>query len=92
MVFAEQFGGFLAGDGVAEEVLPYGVAGHDDFIGREELLHAFVGHADFARLLGQQFVGDAGVGVLLLYQGGDAHHAGGLQRGSTGIAAYAYGH
>ena len=77
--------------GLVQQVLPHGVSGQQDFVGGEELLHTLVGDADFLRTLGKQLVGDAGIRVLLLYQGGDAHQGGGLQQGAAGIAAHAHG-
>ena len=76
---------------VVQQVLAHGVAGEQQLVGGEELLHALVGHADSLRVLGQQLVGDPGIRVLLLYQGGDAHQGGGLQQGAAGIAAHAHG-
>ena len=77
---------------MAEQVLADRIAGHNDFLCGEELLHAFVGDAYLAGFLGKQLVGDAGIGVLLLYQGGHSHHSCRFQGRTAGIAAYTYCH
>ena len=69
-----------------------GIAGEAYAVGREETLHAFIGHADAAGAFGQQLVGDAGIGVLFLQQRGDSYFLGHVESGSAGISAHAYGH
>ena len=68
------------------------VAGEDDLLLREEPLHTLVGHADLLGALGQQLVGDAGKGVLLLQQRGDAHIGCHIQRRAAGIASHPDGY
>ena len=79
----------LASDGRVEQCLAHRVAGQHDLLCGEEALHAFIGHADLARFLGQQLVGDAGVAVLLLDETGDAHVGRLVERRTAGIAAHA---
>ena len=77
---------------MSEQILTDRVAGHDDFLCGEELLHAFVGNAYFTGFLGKQLVGDACIRVLLLYQSRYSHHSRRFQGRAAGIAAYAYRH
>ena len=42
------------------------ITGEHDFVCREEPFHTFIGHTDFLGILGQLFVGEAGITVLLL--------------------------
>ena len=91
-VQAEVAYGFFVRNGMSEQVLADGVAGHDNLLCREELFHAFVGNAYLAGFLGKQFVGDTCIGVLLLYQGRHSHHSRRFQGRAAGIAAHAYCH
>ena len=74
-----------------EQVAPDGIAGKHNLFGREKALHAFIGHTDAVGLSGQQFVGHAGIGVLLLQQGGNALFLSRLEHRSAGITAHADG-
>ena len=69
------------------DVRPNRVAGQLDLVRREEAFHAVVGHADLFGSFGQQLVGQACVGILLLNEARNAHSAGGPQGGSTGVSA-----
>ena len=58
-----------------------------DFLFREPLLQAVVGHADGSGFLAYVAVGLARVGVLLLDNRRDVKPVGGFQRGSAGKAS-----
>ena len=75
-----------------EQVLAHGISRKEYFVGREETRHAVVSHTYLACLFGKQFVGHAGIRVLLLQQSGYAHAFGHIECGSAGIAAHAYCH
>ena len=75
-----------------QDVLSYGISRHDDAVGGEEALHPLVGHADLLGTAGQQLVGDARIGVLLLYEAGNAHSRARVERGTAGVATHAYCH
>ena len=69
---AEELQGFLTLVRRLFQILTDRIAGHDDTVGREELLHAFVGDAYFAGFLCQELIRDTCIGILLLYQGRDS--------------------
>ena len=68
------------------------VAGKDYLLCREKPLHTVVGHANLLHVGGEFAVGEAGVGVLLLNQAGDAHLGGRHQKGGAGIAPDSHSH
>ena len=76
-----------SGGPLLRETAAQGVARQHDLLLREETLHPVVGHADAMRPPGQDLVGHAGVGVLLLNHGRHPHPLGGPEHGSRGIAA-----
>ena len=89
---AELFACILRCDIAVHHILPHGVAGLYDLVGREETLHAVVGHTDDAGLGAQHLVGLASVGVLLLDEAGHAETLSGIQCCCTGVTAYAHSH
>lgn len=82
----------LFGNGCVHDILSDRVSGHDDFVGGEEALHAFVSHADLAGLLCQQLVSDAGIAVLLLNETWDTHAGAYVQRRSAGVTTHSDSH
>lgn len=86
------FEGFGLGGFGVEQVLSNGVARETDVFGGEEALHAVVGHADETRPFGQKLVGHAGIRILFLKQGGDAHLLGDVERGPAGVTAHSHSH
>ena len=89
-VEAEGAHSIVVRNGSLQEVLPHGITRKLDLLFREETLHALVGHADAVGLLGQQLVGDTGVGVLLLQQRGNAHRTGLLECRTARITTHAH--
>ena len=81
------FVGFTFIGFAVQEVLADGVAGEDDLIGREETVHAFVGHTDLGGFVFEDLVGDPGKAVLLLEEDGDAHLGCGPHGCTGGVAA-----
>ena len=69
---AEELQGFLTLVRRLFQILTDRIAGHDDTVGREELLHAFVGDTYFTGFLCQELIRDTCIGILLLYQGRDS--------------------
>ena len=69
------------------ETAPQGIARHRDPAGRKETLHPLIGDADALRTLGQNLVGQPGIGVLLLNHRRHAQPLRGPQHRSAGIAA-----
>ena len=88
---AELFSCLFRSDGGIHHVVSYGVPCQDDFLCGEEAFHSLIGHTDFLHLLRQELVGHPGIGVLLLYQAGNAHGGTLVESGATGVASHAYG-
>ena len=74
-----------------EHVLSNGVTGHNDFVGRKEAFHAFIGHTYLLSFLGKEFIRNAGIGVLLLNEAGDSPFCADIKRRATCISAYTDG-
>ena len=87
---AEAAHGFIMVGLMGEQVLTHRVAREYDFVGREEVLHALIGHTDLAGTLGEQLIRYTGERVLLLYQDRNTHLAGSLQGRAAGKSAYAH--
>ena len=81
---------FLAGDSGFQQRLPDRISRHDNLLGWEETLHSIVGHADFLRFLGQQFIGHSCIRILLLYETGYAHRRCLIERRAAGVTADTY--
>ena len=84
--------GLSTAERTVEERLAHGISREHKFVGGEEPLHALVGHADLAGFLGQQLVGDTGIGVLLLDEARDTHVGAFVECGTAGIATHAHCH
>ena len=69
------------------ETAPQGIARHRDPARRKETLHPLIGDADALRTLGQNLVGQPGIGVLLLNHRRHAQPLRGPQHRGAGIAA-----
>ena len=91
-VESQALDGLLMGDRRVEQGLANGVARQDNLLGREETLHALVGHTDLLGLGGQVLIRQTGITVLLLDECGNSQTVGCSQGGSTGITAHADGH
>ena len=87
---SETLNGFCLGHLVLQQSLTYRIASHDDFLGREETLHSFVGNTNLISLFCQQFVGHTCIGILFLNQTGNAHCCGFVECRATGIATHAH--
>ena len=71
-----------------QEILAHGISRHHNGLSWEEALHAFIGYTDALGFLGQEFVGHARIGVLLLQERGDAHFLRHVERWATGVAPH----
>ena len=89
-VESETLNGFCLGHLVFQQGLTYRIARHDDFFGREETLHPFVGNTNLISLFSQQFVGHASIGILFLNQTGNAHCCGFVECRTTGIPTHTH--
>ena len=90
-VEAETLDSLFAAERGLDEVLAHGVAREYDFVGGEEAVHVFIGHAYLLGLLGQQTVGHSGIRVLLLDEAGYMLGGTHVERGTAGITSYAHG-
>ena len=81
----------FAAFGILQQTLTDRVSRQDDFLFREKTLHSVVSHTNLIGPLGQQLIGHSGIRILLLYQCGDSHRLGHIQRGTAGIASYSHG-